>query len=74
MFIFGTIHRIQADAPRVFENDTLKVMAEKNGKSVAQVVLRWLIQRGCAVVPKSSTPSRIKENTQVVNLFGLAEC
>ena len=57
--------RIQADAPRVFENDTIKTVAERNGKSAAQVVLRWLVQRGCTVIPKSSSPARIKENMQV---------
>lgn len=37
-------------------------IAEAHGKSVAQVVLKWSVQRGIAIIPKSSQEARIKEN------------
>ncbi|MFI0445675.1 aldo/keto reductase [Actinomadura sp. 6N118] len=45
----------------------LTPIAEKLGKSPAQVVLRWHLQRGNIVIPKSVTPARIKENIDVFN-------
>ncbi|WP_326984267.1 aldo/keto reductase [Chryseobacterium sp. MYb264] len=51
----------------VFDNDILKNIAAKYNKSVAQVVLRWLIQRGIVVIPKSVHLERIKENINVFN-------
>jgi len=47
---------------KVLGDPALTEIAGRLGKSVAQVVLRWHIQRGNIVFPKSTTPSRIKEN------------
>jgi 2,5-diketo-D-gluconate reductase A len=46
----------------VLEDPTITQIAEKAGKAPAQVVLRWHIQRGDIVFPKSVTPSRMEEN------------
>ncbi len=46
----------------VLEDDALKGIAEQVGKSTAQVTLRWHIQKGYVVFPKSNTPARIAEN------------
>ena len=43
----------------------LSAIAAEHGKSVAQVILRWLNQRGIAVIPKSVTPARVLENAQI---------
>ncbi|MGW1172539.1 aldo/keto reductase [Kitasatospora sp. NPDC002543] len=40
-------------------------IAEKHGRTVAQVVLRWHLQSGVIAIPKSVTPSRIRENLDV---------
>ena len=56
----------------LLENENLKNIAEKYGKTVAQVILRWHLQEGFCVIPKSVTPSRIAENFNVFN-FELSE-
>lgn len=55
----------------LFGNGTLVSLVAKYRKSVAQVVLRWLIQRGVVVIPKSVRPERMAENIDVFD-FHLA--
>ena len=47
------------------DDPVLAQIAEKHGKSYAQVMLRWCIEQGLVVLPKSVTPSRIEENSQL---------
>ncbi|GAA2237783.1 MULTISPECIES: aldo/keto reductase [Kitasatospora] len=47
------------------EPELVKI-AEKHGRTVAQVVLRWHLQSGIIAIPKSVTPSRIRENIDVL--------
>ena len=49
----------------MLENALLLEIASKYKKSVAQVCIRWCIQNKTIPLPKSVTPSRIKENAQV---------
>jgi len=49
----------------IFKNELLLSLAKKHGKSVAQVILRWLIQREVVVIPKSVHKERIVENFNV---------
>lgn len=49
----------------MFQNETLAAIAGKYGKSIAQVILRWLIQRNIVVIPKSIRKERIIENFNV---------
>ncbi|CAO1629157.1 unnamed protein product [Parajaminaea phylloscopi] len=50
-----------------YDNDaTLTAVAERNGKSVAQVLLRWSIQSGMVPLPKSSNPQRQRENAEAL--------
>jgi 2,5-diketo-D-gluconate reductase A len=51
----------------IFKNETLASIGRKYNKSVAQVTLRWLIQRGIAVIPKSVRKERIIENADIWN-------
>ena len=50
---------------RIFDVPEMKALAEKYGKSIAQICIRWSLQRGYLPLPKSVTPSRIRENTDV---------
>lgn len=50
---------------RMLDNVTLIEIAAKYGKSVAQLCIRWCLQNGTLPLPKSVTPSRILENTNV---------
>ena len=69
--LFHSKHNIATEAwsplgqGKILEDATLKTIAEKHGKSVAQVILRWHIETGNIVIPKSVTPARIKENFDV---------
>jgi 2,5-diketo-D-gluconate reductase A len=49
----------------IFKNDVLSAIAAKHGKSVAQVILRWLTQRGVVVIPKSVRKERMAENFDI---------
>lgn len=49
----------------MFTNPILKVIADKHHKTVGQVILRWNIERGVVVIPKSVHENRIKENIDI---------
>ena len=49
----------------LLEVPAIVAIAQKHGRSPAQIVLRWHLQLGNIVIPKSVTPSRIKENIEV---------
>ena len=57
----------------VLKNPILTEIGEKHGKSTAQVILRWNIERGVVTIPKSVTPSRIKENFDIFDFSLTAE-
>ncbi|MBY0064345.1 aldo/keto reductase [Priestia aryabhattai] len=49
----------------IFQNELLSGIGEKYGKTVAQVILRWHIQRGVVTIPKSVHKERIAENFNI---------
>ena len=49
----------------LFQNETLQKIGDKYGKSIAQVVLRWLLQRGIVCIPKSAKKERMEQNFNV---------
>ena len=51
--------------PKVFEDNRLKAIGDKYGKSNAQVALRYFLQRGLVVIPKSINPERLAQNFNV---------
>jgi 2,5-diketo-D-gluconate reductase A len=68
---YGREHGIATEAwspiaqGKLLDEPTIARIAEEAGKTPAQVVLRWHIQRGDIVFPKSVTPSRMKENIEL---------
>lgn len=73
-------HNVQIEAwgpfaegqKNIFTNDILTKIAGKYGKTTAQVILRWNIQRGVVVIPKSIHENRIQENINIWD-FTLSE-
>ena len=61
--------RLEAWSPlargRVFEHQTILSLCAKYGKTPAQIVLRWELQKGIVVIPKSSNKDRIIENSKI---------
>ena len=49
----------------LFSNETLQNIGDKYGKSIAQVVLRWLVERDIVVLAKSVNPERMKQNLDI---------
>ncbi|MFD4707336.1 aldo/keto reductase [Gottfriedia sp. NPDC058432] len=68
--------QVEAWAPlmqgQLFENETLSQIANKHNKSIAQVVLRWHLQNGIVIIPKSIKEHRIQENANIFD-FELTE-
>lgn len=50
---------------RSMDNQAIKQIADKYGKTYAQVMLRWCIEQNLVVLPKSVTPTRIQENIEI---------
>lgn len=50
---------------KVFQIELLQDLAKKYDKTISQIVLRWDLQMGVVTIPKSVTPSRIKENADI---------
>ena len=51
----------------IFENPVLKEIASHRNKTIAQIALRWLIQRGIPIIPKSTHKERIEENIDILD-------
>ena len=56
----------------VLDDAAIRAIAEETGRSAAQVVLRWHVQRDNIIFPKSTTPERIEENFRIFD-FELSE-
>lgn len=68
---FHQEHQIQLESysplgsGAVLDNEVIGKIAEAHGKSPAQVIIRWHLQEGLVVIPKSVTPERIRDNLDV---------
>lgn len=60
---------IEASSPlgngQILENEILKNIADEKGRTKVQICLRWGIQKGMAVIPKTTSPERLLENYKV---------
>lgn len=70
---WNALHQIQTESwsplaqggEGVFDQEIIRHLAKKYGKTPAQIVIRWHLDSGLVVIPKSVTPARIHENFQV---------
>ena len=63
---------LAAGQGRLFENETLRALAATHNKTVAQMVLRWLVQRNIVPLVKSANPERMRENLDIFD-FALTD-
>ena len=72
-------HRIQLESysplgsGAVLDNEAVEKIASRHGKSAAQIIIRWHLQEGLVVIPKSVTPERIRQNLDVFDFELTAE-
>jgi diketogulonate reductase-like aldo/keto reductase len=57
--------RNQLPATKPLDNPIITALAERYGKTTAQIILRWHLEHGFSAIPKSVNPSRIRENFDV---------
>lgn len=69
---YASIGMDQGHGKGVLKNEKVAAIAKEHGKSPAQVVLRWAVQRGITTVPKSTNAGRLQENLDVFG-FELSE-
>lgn len=63
MFIFRHINPTD-----VLQNETIKDIASKHKKTPAQIILKYFIQNNVVVIPKSVTPSRLRDNFDLFSI------
>ena len=75
MTAMSTFSHFRSCEPRmeIIEHPAIIPIAKKHGKSVVQVVLRWLVQQGIAVIPKTWNFEHLKENIEILDFELSAE-
>lgn len=70
----STFSHFRSNEPRteIFENEMLNNIADAHHKTVAQIVLRWLVQQGVSVIPKTWDEKHLQENLELFD-FALTE-
>jgi len=63
----GLMSEVRPDVKPLMKNPVVTEIAEKKGKTVAQVLIRWSIQGNVVVIPKSIKPERIEENFKALD-------
>ncbi len=59
----------RGNTQKVFQNETIKEIASRHGKTSAQIVLRWQMQDGYIVIPGSGNPQHIAENADIFDFM-----
>jgi len=62
----GSPGTASSDKPKLMDDEVVQKLAKKYDKSPSQILIRWALERGTVVIPKSVTPERIEEN---INIF-----
>ena len=57
-----------ADAPVLLDDVVIRSIAEAHGRTSAQVLIAWHVERGISTIPKSVTPARLRENLEAATL------
>ncbi|KAI1238823.1 hypothetical protein IHE44_0011913 [Lamprotornis superbus] len=68
----GALRRVNVSSPPLLKDPVLNAIGKKYNKTAAQIALRFNVQRGVVVIPKSFNPQRIRENFQIFD-FSLTE-
>ncbi|KAL3133790.1 hypothetical protein ABBQ32_008269 [Trebouxia sp. C0010 RCD-2024] len=61
-----TMASMEKDVPNLMEDETVNEIAKKLGRTAPQVLLRWGLQHGSSVLPKSANPDHLKENIEAI--------
>ncbi|XP_039950243.1 aldo-keto reductase family 1 member A1 [Bactrocera neohumeralis] len=72
----GTLNKragVERELPDLLEVPVVKEIAQNHSKSEAQVLLRWIVQKGISVIPKSTNPKRMYENKNIFDFKLRAE-
>ncbi|XP_039282848.1 aldo-keto reductase family 1 member A1-B, partial [Nilaparvata lugens] len=69
---FKSKYQLEFTCPDLLSNETVLQLSKKHQRSPAQILLRHLVQLGAAVIPKSTSPLRLKENFEIFN-FNLSD-
>ena len=70
----STFSHFRSNEPRleIIENDKIRPIAEKYSKSIPQIILRWLVQQGISIIPKTWNHNYLKDNIDLFD-FELTE-
>lgn len=64
--LIKNIH-FRRNLPDLMENPEVTKIAERLNKTPAQILLKWILQRGIAAIPKSTNPGRLRQNLDLFN-------
>lgn len=62
MQFFNSLKTRSRDIPDLLDIPEVKEIAQRYNKSPAQILLRWILERGVATIPKSTNPTRLQQN------------
>lgn len=69
---FSDLIRCSRQLPNILDNSEVVEIANRLGKTPAQVLLKWILERGVAAIPKSTNPTRLRQNLDIFD-FSLTD-
>lgn len=73
IFIIFRFCSSRRDIPDLFEIPEIKAIASRLGKTPAQILLKWIVKRGVAAIPKSTNAERLRQNLALFDFDLTAE-